>query len=114
MKYIILLYLLTGCATTEVVLPVQEATPDVIETPLEVPAVVPETKYHVGQCFYLIDHETGKGDTRDILRIDNITIDKYIYRWWIPWTNSWALDTSDGIGKFELFERMVKDSTCPE
>ncbi len=106
---LILLLLLTGCAETQVVLPLQEA----VEQSTETDIAIPVTKYRVGQCLYLIDHVTGKGNSKDILIVDNITKTKYIYRWWIYWTNSWALDTNDGIGEFKLFERMTKDIKCP-
>lgn len=110
MKKLLLLYLLTSCATPEVVLPGQEAVESVPETPL----VIPVTKYHVGQCFYLVDHLTGEGDPRDILKIDSITQMEYIYRWWIYLTHSWAIDTNKGIGRFDLFESMTRDSVCPK
>ena len=106
---LILLYLLTGCATEPVVLPVRDS----LEVSASIDIEIPDTKYKVGECFSVFDPESGKGDKRDILIIDDITQTKYIYRWWIYWTNSWARETNSGIGEFSLFERMTKEAECP-
>lgn len=109
MKYLILLFLLSACAKEQVILPVQEP----IQSAPETSKSIPETKWKIGQCLYLVDHLTGKGNPKDILKVDNITETKYIYRWWIYLTNSWSIDTSDGIGEFKLFESMTRESECP-
>lgn len=110
MQRLILLYLLTGCTTPEVVLPARDS----LEVSASIDLEVPDTKYKIGQCLSVFDHENGKGDKRDILIIDDITKTKYIYRWWIYWTNSWARETNEGIGEFSLFERMTKEAECPD
>ena|ERR1043165_5206049 len=110
MKKLLLLFLLSGCTENRMVLPPEEPIQQAPETLLR----VPETKYKAGQCFYLIDHATGKGNPKDILMIDSITPTKYIYRWWIYWTNNWAMETNEGIGEFNLFESMTKEIPCPK
>ena len=109
MKYLILLYLLTGCATTERIV---DSQPEAKKPPVT-HLNIPKTKYRVGQCFNVVDYVDGRGDKRDIIKIDSITETSYIYRWRVN-KKEWAIDTNQGIGKFELFEKMVKEIKCPD
>lgn len=66
--------------------------------------------YRVGQCFYLIDPETGEGETTDVLKIDKITRKGIHYRWWVL-NNSWAVETN--YRPFKEFKSLTKPWECP-
>lgn len=69
------------------------------------------TKFQVGDCTYLVEPATGKGNTKDLMKVDSITETHYTYRWWIYWTNSWALDTNTKT--HNKYESMAKKRNCP-
>jgi len=99
MKFILLLFLLSACATTKEVVQIKKPT-------------VPKTKYKVGDCAVVFDPETGNYKKDHIVKIERIEMDKYVYRWWLP-QKEWALDTNEGIGKFKVFEKMTRRVKCP-
>lgn len=71
---------------------------------------IPVTKYKVGECTYLVDPETGKGNRGDIMKIDSVTKTDYYYRWWV-YQGGWALETN--IRSHSRYEAMTKPSKCP-
>ena len=69
--------------------------------------------FFVGQCACLNKQDDFKLNTDNIVRVEAFKDSKYTYRWWTI-QQEWALDTNDGLGAQDKFERNFHLVECPK
>jgi len=87
MKVLLLLSCLISCATSSYTL-----------------------KFKIGECGYLVDPASGRGNKDDLVRVDSISKTHYNYRW-MTYQGEWAVGVDNKTHK--KFERLFKPIACP-
>lgn len=68
--------------------------------------------FHTGQCLMLVDKERGMEQSDNFIKIEDVTNDSYVYRWWDDQYKMWGV----GLNKrpFEFIEKLGVDKDCNE
>lgn len=69
--------------------------------------------FKVGDCACL-NRQPGLGyNDQNIVRVESYKDGHYVYRWYVI-QGGWALDTNDGLGDKDRFERNFHQVECPK